>query len=209
MSRRTSSPRSTSSRASWTTRARGYRSSTFRESSRARHRAGGWERGSSPWRGTRIWHGRGVERLAAYQHFVEEGAERKLVTPEVDVGSPRLLGRHVGHRSEDDALFADRSERGGTRVVRTAARDVVAGKAEVEDLGPAVLRQKDVFGLDVAVDDPFLVSRGEPVGHLAGDVECPAQRHRAVGHRSAERLALQQLAYGVTDTGPPAYVEKR
>ena len=54
-----------------------------------------------------------------------------------------------------------------------AARDVVAGEAEVEDLDVAVLRQEDVLGLDVAVDDPLLVGRGEPLGDLPGDVEGP------------------------------------
>ena len=44
-------------------------------------------------------------------------------------------------------------------------------QTEVEDLGVTVLRQKDVLGLDVAVDDPLLVGGREPLRNLPRDVE--------------------------------------
>ena len=84
----------------------------------------------------------------------------------------------------------------------------MASESEVEDLDVAVLRQENVFGFDVPVDDPLFVSRGEPVGDVAGNVEGPARRHRAVGHRHPERLALEQLADGVADALRFADVEE-
>jgi len=51
------------------------------------------------------------------------------------------------------------------------ARDVVPGQAEVEELRVPVLRQEDVFGLGVAVDDPLPVRRRETFRHLKPDIE--------------------------------------
>jgi hypothetical protein len=42
-----------------------------------------------------------------------------------------------------------------------------------------------------------------------GDVKGAARCHRAVGHRHAERLALEQLADGVVDAVRLADVEER
>ncbi len=100
------------------------------------------------------------------EHLVQDDAERELVAPEIDGLAPRLLRRHVGHRPEDDPLLAHGRERGRPGVGRLVVRDVVPGEAEVEELGVPVLRQEDVLGLDVAVDDPFPVRRREAFRHL-------------------------------------------
>ena len=49
---------------------------------------------------------------------------------------------------------------------RTQGGQEQLGQAEVEDLDVPVLRDKDVLGLDVAVDDPLLVRRGEALRDL-------------------------------------------
>ena len=82
-------------------------------------------------------------------------------------------------------------------------------ETEVEDLGVAVLRQKDVLGLDVAVDDPLLVGSREPLRNLPGDVERPPRRERAVRHGHPERLALEELADGEPEAALVADVEER
>ena len=132
--------------------------------------------------------------LVAREHLVEDGAERELVAPEVDGVAPRLLGRHVGDRPEDGPLLADGRERRRAGVARIAARDVVAGEAEVEDLDAAVLRQEDVLGLDVAVDDSLLVRGGETVGDLrARSRGTGASGIGPLASAVAERLAFEQL----------------
>ena len=55
-------------------------------------------------------------------------------------------------------------------------RRLVTREAEVEDLGVAVLREEDVLGLEVAVDDPLLVGGGEALGDLVGDREGALER---------------------------------
>jgi len=70
-----------------------------------------------------------------------------------------------------------------------------ARDAEIQDLHAAVLREKDVLRLDVAVDDPARVRGGEDVEQAVGDL------HRLLdGHAAAEAtrarvggLALEEL----------------
>src|SRR5664279_2533361 len=67
------------------------------------------------------------------------------------------------------------------------------GETKVEELGVAVLRQEDVLGLDVSMDDPFPVRRSETFRHLQPDVEGLPQRERSFGQRLTQRLAFQKL----------------
>ena len=55
-----------------------------------------------------------------------------------------------------------------------------------------VLRDEDVLGLDVAVDDPLLVRRGEAVRDLDGVVD-GLLRRQGRAELLAERFALQKL----------------
>jgi hypothetical protein len=158
--------------------------------------------------GQRFGHGSRFERFRGSEHLVEHDAEGELVGSEIHRLAARLLGRHVGDRPEDDPFLADHAERGRARVGRVAPRDVVAREAEVENLGVAVLREEDVLGLDVPVDDPFLMSGRERLGDLAGDLESPARRHRAGRHRHPQRLALEELADGIANAARLPHVEE-
>ena len=68
--------------------------------------------------------------------------------------------------------------------------------AEVEELHAAVRQQEDVPRLDVAMDDLFVVRRGERVEDLIGDVEHEIDREPFVVRLRgaiAERFAVEQL----------------
>ena len=108
-----------------------------------------------------------------------------------------LLGRHVTDRAETDPgpLW---SVSVGCRESPTGCR-ALAGQAEVEDLDAAVAGQEDVLGLQVAVDDAFLVRGGQAEGDLAGDLDGACGRKRAVVEPLAQRLALEQLGDGVSE----------
>ena len=67
------------------------------------------------------------------------------------------------------------------------------GEAEVEDLDAAVLRDEEVLGLQVAVDDPLLVRRGEAVRDLQRVVDRLSRRQLPARERRAQRLAFEQL----------------
>ena len=74
-----------------------------------------------------------------------------------------LLGRHVAEGAEDDAgLGAPGLGRKVGPARAGAFRLRQLGQAEVEDLDAAVLRDEEVLGLQVPVDDPLLVRAARP-----------------------------------------------
>src|SRR5436190_1465819 len=64
---------------------------------------------------------------------------------------------------------------------------------EVEDLHTRVLGDEHVLRFEVAVDDALVVSGGQAVCDLNGDVDRLARRHCAAVQPFAERLALEQF----------------
>ena len=76
---------------------------------------------------------------------------------------------------------------------RVVARPRQLGDAEVEDLDPPVVRDEQVVGLQVAVDDALVVRGGEPLGDLARVVDGLARRQRAAVQAAAQRFAFEQL----------------
>ena len=108
----------------------------------------------------------------------------------------RLLGRHELRRAEDHALLGEH-DRAGPHL---ALGDL--GEAEVEHLGevlqPALGAEKDVLGLEVAVDDARAVRLFERAADLDQDRERALDRHRAFrAHRLVEVLALEVLHHDV------------
>jgi hypothetical protein len=114
-------------------------------------------------RGERLDDGRPVEGLPPGQHLVEDQAERELVRPAVERLAGRLLRGHVARRPDDEARVRQMAERPRLAVHEAAGQ---LRDAEVEDLHEAVPRHHDVVGLQVAVDDPGLVSLCQPVREL-------------------------------------------
>src|SRR6266545_645821 len=89
-----------------------------------------------------VWTG---ERWLSREHLVEHTGETIFVTPTIDVlFRKRLLGTHIRRRAEGHAGLR---QRGGVVHAVDCARD-----AEVGDNRMA-FAEKDVFGLDVAMDD--------------------------------------------------------
>ena len=78
------------------------------------------------------------------------------------------------------------------------------GDAEVEDLDPPVVRDEQVVGLHVAMDDALVVRGGEPLRSLARVVDGFARRQRASLQPAAERFALEQFGDDVGRAGVDA-----
>jgi hypothetical protein len=81
------------------------------------------------------------------------------------------------------------------RHVGRRAAGVGLGEPEVEDLHDALRRDLDVGGLEIPVDDAFLVSGVERVGDLPGNRERVANGKRPSGHAIRERVPLDELEY--------------
>ena len=138
-----------------------------------------------------------VEGSTTREHLEQQAAECPDVGPLVHGKAARLLGRHVGRRAEDSSRPCDR--RLERRRLRAGCRSGLAvGRAglrqpEVEDLDPAVRRQLDVGGLEIAVDDAFFVRLVERLRDLPGDRERLALRDRAALETAGEVLAFDEL----------------
>jgi hypothetical protein len=68
---------------------------------------------------------------------------------------------------------------------------------EVEDLDPSVLRHKEVLRLQIPMDDPLLVRRGEPTSDLDRVIESLARREAGHGEPFAQRLPFEELGNDV------------
>ena len=79
------------------------------------------------------------------------------------------------------------------RPVDRSDRHSLGGKPEIENLHCAVAGQEYVLGLQVAMDDPFGVRGGEPIGDRRGDVDRLAPRQRSGAQPLTERLPIEQL----------------
>ena len=67
------------------------------------------------------------------------------------------------------------------------------GQSEVEDLHPAIGRQHDVAGLEIAVRDAAGVSSSQGIRHRNRDLEEAVDLHATLGDDLTEWLALDQL----------------
>lgn len=93
------------------------------------------------------------ERHPAGDRLVEHAAERVEVSAGVDEIAADLLRGHVR-----DGAF--RLPAGGEDLTPAASSEV-GGQAEVDDDGPTVGAQQDVFRLDVAMHQSLAVKIGE------------------------------------------------
>ena len=142
---------------------------------------------------------RAGEGLPARRHLEENGAQSEDVRPRVRVPALQLLGRHVLKRPEDRALARQLGLRGqrGEGAVRAGRRHRFR-QPEVEQLH-AGLRQHDVAGLQVAVNDPLAVRLVERVGDLRAVAQHLLGRQRPLGQARGERLAFEKLHDQVVD----------
>ena len=142
-----------------------------------------------------------LECALARRHLVEDRAERELVGAVVDGLAARLFGRHVPGRAHDGAGLRRRRDRGGKHGGVLRDRFGELREPEVEDLDVAVLRDHQVLGLQIPVDDSGRVRLGEALGDLDAVVEQLFRRQGiARDDELAQRLALDELHRDVEGT---------
>ncbi len=109
-------------------------------------------------------------RLAAGEQLVEHHAGGIHVRAGVGATVDHELRRHVGDGADQDAA--------GGRVLGLGADRL--RQPEVGDLDPPVVRDEDVLGLDVAMDQAGAVGRREGGQHRLDEGQGARRRHRAL-----------------------------
>ena len=145
-------------------------------------------------RGNQARMGRSAERPRPRDHLVEHRAERKDVGPGIAFAAFNLLRCHVLKRAENRTLCREIGGRG--REGRFGgARDHQRARlrqTEVQQLR-AHLREHDVAGLQIAMDDARPVGSVESRRDLDRNGERLADRDRALRQPIGERLAFEVL----------------
>src|SRR5262249_50067055 len=118
----------------------------------------------------------------AGDHFIEHRAKGKDVAARVEFFAASLLGRHVSDGADSAAgtgeqqrLFAHRFS---IQIDLFALNEL--GEAEIKNFDGPAIGDKNVSGLDIAMDDAFSVSGVEGVGELDSDVN--RSRNRQLAH---------------------------
>ena len=75
----------------------------------------------------------------------------------------------------------------------------MAREPEVENLDSPVVRQEEIFGLEIPMDDSFLVCRAEAMRDLDRPLDDFTDRKRTVSKPGSQRLALEQFRDGVRE----------
>src|SRR5271167_1789107 len=68
---------------------------------------------------------------------------------------------------------------------------------EVQDLHPPIFCEEKILRLEVAMNDPFFMSRGQSMRNLQGAVQSLAHRNRPAAQPLPQRLALKQFGHHV------------
>ena len=132
--------------------------------------------------------GRPRERRLPGQALVEDAAERVDVRALVERVARDLLGGDVLERADDLAGGGDSRER-----ARALGQPEVA---EVAVLATAGLRDEDVRGLDVAVDEALLVRGVERLGDLGEELDRALRLERTVLRDELGEVGALDVAHG-------------
>ncbi len=123
----------------------------------------------------RVEHGRhrpADEGLLTRQQFVQHDPEREDVGTGIHVVAEGLLGRHIGHGSDQAAVaFRVQGIAGPRESGFLSAPGLHLGQTEVENLDPAVDVHHDIRGFHVTVDDAAAMRGPETVGDLLDQVQ--------------------------------------
>ncbi|OQA36501.1 MAG: hypothetical protein BWY56_01393 [Acidobacteria bacterium ADurb.Bin340] len=157
--------------------------------------------------GTHAFHGGSpLEGAPARHHFEEDDAQGEDVGAAVGVLASDLLGAHVTRSAHEVALHRQDQIPGIRRgeVGRQEDRGfgVEEGRlqfreSEIQDLGPPIQGDEDVFRFEIPVDDAPAVGGREAVCDLKGDLDGLAHRHGQPSHALPEGPPFQQFRYQV------------
>jgi hypothetical protein len=122
-------------------------------------------------------------------HLIQNGAERKHVGTRIDRLAAHLLRRHVAHCAHHHARGRMRGD--GDAVLPWSLLGSQLCQSKIENLHAPVAADKQVVGLQVAVNDTFVVRRCQTLRDLRGVIDRLALRQCSAIEHSAKRLTFQ------------------
>ena len=129
----------------------------------------------------------------ARKHLVENRAKGKDVRTMIDRATLHLFGRHVADRSQYHAWISVDAASWYFSLRLAAVRLCEFRNAEVENLYATIFGDEDVVGLEIAMNDSFLMRGRQTAGDLARIVDRSTLCKRRPSHSLAHGLALEQL----------------
>ena len=138
-----------------------------------------------------------AERRCGRRHFVQNRAEGKQIGSRIELSASHLLRGHVSyssqHRPRTGQIFLEGCHPGLVWIDDRGGRRHHFGQAEVENLGLASPRDKNVCGLDIAMNHAGSVGRVECVGDLDRNWQKNFRFERPSGDAVAQGHTVQEF----------------
>jgi hypothetical protein len=119
----------------------------------------------------------------------------KISDSRVYVSASYLFGRHIGNSSKNDSWHGLHSQSGRTAFPWECLRSRKFGQTKIEYLGAAVLRQKYVFGLEIAVDNSSFMCGCKSISNLYSPLRALSHWNRSRAEPFAQTSPFEQLGY--------------
>ena len=143
------------------------------------------------------------KRLLSGRHLVQHHSKGKQIAARIERFAPSLLRGHVNGRSRNHSHCRQRVFNAGIgaggelRLLRQLC------ETKVQHLGLAVCSEKDIGGLNIAVNDAFRVGGDERICHLDAHVQNLVSFERIAANQLLQAFAFQLLH---DDEGVPVVV---
>ena len=98
-----------------------------------------------------------VKRRVTGNHFVKHNAQAKNVSAFINRFAPRLLRRHIAHGPQHLAGFGDVFDCRHLASSGNRSRFSELHESEVQHFDVAIRSEHHICGLDIAMNDPFLM----------------------------------------------------
>src|SRR5581483_4820761 len=103
----------------------------------------------------------------------------------------QLFRRHIGNRPNHGAVFRDRGETINRTIFTRSGLQLSYPK--IQNLYPVIIRNEQVFRLEVPMHDAALMRGNQCLRDLEGVSSSPPDRNRAIKEDLAQGLSFQQL----------------
>ena len=107
-----------------------------------------------------------MKRAFSGKHLVEDGAERENVGTRVSRLAAHLLRRHIADCPHDSSSVGSRDLLRGRFAGSIGFRAGELCQTEIENLGAPIVSDKNVFRLEIAMDNAFLMCCGQSARDL-------------------------------------------